>query len=124
VFPKRPDGTQTRAAQVSALLDAVTRTRPEMNAFFGCLYYAALRPEEAVALRLADCHLPGSGWGMLRLAAATPRTAAAWTSSGTSHEQRGLKHRPDGAIRMVPRRNLLIPPANVCGVRASRTSRR
>ena len=42
---------------------------------------------------------------MLRLAAATTRTAAAWTSSGTSHEQRGLKHRPDGAIRMVP-----VPP--------------
>jgi integrase len=95
-------------AQVSALLDAVARTRPELTAFFGCLYYAALRPEEAVALRLADCHLPGSGWGMLRLAAATPRTAAAWTNSGTSHEQRGLKHRPDGAIRMVP-----VPPALV-----------
>jgi hypothetical protein len=89
-------------AQVSALLDAIARTRPEITAFFGCLYYAALRPEEAVALRLADCHLPGSGWGMLRLTAATPRTAAAWTSSGTSHEQRGLKHRPDGAIRMGP----------------------
>ena len=92
-------------AQVSALLNAVARTRPEMTAFFGCLYYAALRPEEAVALRLADCDLPGSGWGMLRLAAGTPRTAAAWTGSGTSHEQRGLKHRPDGAIRMVP-----VPP--------------
>jgi integrase len=87
-------------AQVSALLDAVARTRPEMTAFFGCLYYAALRPEEAVALRIADCHLPGPGWGMLRLAAATRRTAAAWTSSGTSHEQRGLKHRPDWTIRM------------------------
>jgi integrase len=89
-------------AQVSTLLDAVARTRPEMTAFFGCLYYAALRPEEAVALRIADCNLPSSGWGMIRLAAATPRTAAAWTNSGTSHEQRGLKHRPDGAIRMVP----------------------
>ena len=92
-------------AEVSALLDMVARIKPEMTAFFGCLYYAALRPEEAVALRFADCDLPGSGWGMLRLAAAVPRTAAAWTGSGTSHEQRGLKHRPDGAIRMVP-----VPP--------------
>ena len=99
--------------QVSALLDAVARTRPELTAFFGCLYYAALRPEEAVALRYADCHLPGSGWGMLRLAAATPRTAAAWTSNGTSHEQRGLKHRPDGAIRMVP-----APPVLAAMLRA------
>jgi integrase len=104
-------------AQVSALLDAVTRSRPEMTAFFGCLYYAALRPEEAVALRLADCYLPGSGWGMLRLAAATPRTASAWTNSGTSHEQRGLKHRPDGAIRMVP-----VPPALAAVLRAHVTA--
>ena len=88
-------------AQVGALLDVIARTQPELTAFFGCLYYAALRPEEAVALRLADCDLPSSGWGVLRLAAATPRTAAAWTSSGTSHEQRGLKHRPDGTIRMA-----------------------
>ena len=42
---------------------------------------------------------------MLTLAAAAPRSAAAWTSDGTSHEQRGLKHRPDGAVRPVP-----IPP--------------
>jgi integrase len=63
-------------AQVSALLDAVARTQPEKTAFFGCLYYTALRPEEAVALRFADCRLPGSGWGMLRPAAATPRTAS------------------------------------------------
>jgi integrase len=95
--------------QVSALLDAVSRTRPELTAFFGCLYYAALRPEEAVALRLADCDLPTFGWGMLRLASATPRTAAAWTS----YEQRGLKHRPDGAIRMVP-----VPPVLVGLLRA------
>ena len=49
--------------QVSAMLDAVSRTRPELTAFFGCLYYAALRPEEAVALRTSDCHLPTSGVG-------------------------------------------------------------
>ena len=99
--------------QVSALLEAVARTRPELTAFFGCLYYAALRPEEAVALRFPDCHLPGSGWGMLRLAAATPRTAAAWTGTGASHERRGFKHRPDGAIRMVP-----VPPVLVAMLRA------
>jgi integrase len=99
-------------AQVSALLDAVARIKPEMTAFFGCLYYAALRPEEAVALCYADCHLPGSGWGMLRLGAATPRTAA-WTGSGTSHERRSLKHRPDGTIRMVP-----APPVLTAMLRA------
>ena len=99
--------------QVAALLDAVAQTRPELTAFFGCLYYAALRPEEAVALRTSDCHLPGSGWGMLRLSAASPRSAAAWTSDGTSYEQRGLKHQPEGTIRMVP-----APPVLVAMLRA------
>ena len=92
-------------AQAEALLAAVARIRPDLTAFFGCLYYAALRPEEAIALRSCDCHLPGRGWGMLTLTAASPRTATAWTGDGSSHEQRGLKHRPDGAVRMVP-----VPP--------------
>ena len=89
-------------AQAEALLAAVVRIRPALAAFFGCLYYGALRPEEAIALRLADCHLPRRGWGILTLTQAAPRTAAAWTGNGTSHEQRGLKHRPAGAARTVP----------------------
>jgi integrase len=40
-----------------------------LEAFYGCLYYAALRPSEAVALREADCHLPSRGWGRIDLAA-------------------------------------------------------
>ena len=95
-------------AQAEALLAAVARIRPSLAAFFGCLYYGALRPEEAVALRLGDCYLPSHGWGTLTLAAAAPRSAAAWTSGGTSHEQRGLKHRAEGAVRPVP-----IPPVLV-----------
>ena len=101
-------------AQVEALLAAVARIRPELTAFFGCLYYAALRPEEAVALRLADCHpAPATAGACSPSPRACPRTAAAWTSNGTSHEQRGLKHRPDGAVRIVP-----IPPVLVAMLRA------
>ena len=100
-------------AQAQALLGAVARIRPELAAFFGCLYYAALRPEEAIALRSCDCRLPGHGWGMLTLTATCPRTAAAWTGDGSSHEQRGLKHRPDGAVRMVP-----VPPVLAAMLRA------
>ncbi len=99
-------------AQARALLTAVGGLRPDLAAFFGCLYYAALRPEEAVALRHRDCQLPGTGWGLLTLTTAAPRTATAWTSDGTSHEQRGLKHRPDGTIRTVP-----IPPVLVSMLR-------
>ena len=36
------------------------------------------------------------------------RAGSAWTSTGKSHEPAGLKHRPDGAIRVVP-----IPPVLV-----------
>ena len=92
-------------AQVRAILAQVARIRPELAAFFGCLYYAALRPEEAVALRCADLVLPARGRGTIILTAACPRTGTAWTSTGTPFEPRGLKHRPDGTIRIVP-----IPP--------------
>ena len=83
----------------------MARLRPELTAFFGCLYYAALRPEEAVALHRADLVLPPHGRGKLILTSACPRTGSAWTSTGTPHEPRSLKHRPDGAVRIVP-----VPP--------------
>ncbi len=95
-------------AQVRAILAQIARIRPVLAAFFGCLYYAALRPEEAVAIRCADLVLPGRGRGTIILSAAYPRTGTAWTSTGTPFEPRGLKHRPDGAIRVVP-----IPPVLV-----------
>ena len=97
--------TVASPAQVRAILAQVDRIRPELAAFFGCLYYAALRPEEAVALRRDDLILADHGRGKIILTAACPRTSTAWTSTGTPHELRGLKHRPDGTIRVVP-----IPP--------------
>ncbi len=100
--------TVASPAQVRAILGQVSRIRPELAAFFGCLYYAALRPEEAVALRREDLILPAHGRGTIILAAACPRSGTAWTSTGGPHEARGLKHRPDGTIRAVP-----IPPVLV-----------
>ena len=97
--------TVASPAQVHAILTEVSKIRPELSAFFACLYYAALRPEEAVALRRSDLVLPSYGWGNLILAHACPRTGSAWTSNGRPHELRGLKHRPNGTIRAVP-----IPP--------------
>lgn len=72
------------------------------------LYYAALRPEEAVALRQEDLILPAHHHGKIIVTTACPRTGTAWTSTGTPHEPRGLKHRPLSAIRVVP-----IPPVLV-----------
>jgi integrase len=89
--------TVASAAQVQMILDQVTRIRPDLAAFFGCLYYAALRRDDLI--------LAARGRGTIILSAACPRTGTAWTSTGTPHEPRGLKHRADGAIRVVP-----IPP--------------
>jgi integrase len=49
-------------AQIQAILAQVVFVRPDLVAFFGCLYYAALRPEEAVALRRSDLILPPCTW--------------------------------------------------------------
>ena len=100
--------TVASPAQVRAILGQVSCIRPELAAFFGCLYYAALRPEEAVAVRRKDLILPAQGRGTIILATACPRSGTAWTSTGGPHEARGLKHRPDGTVRVIP-----IPPVLV-----------
>lgn len=43
-----------------------------LRAFFGCLYYAALRSAEALVLRLSDCTVPDRGWGFIDLAETRP----------------------------------------------------
>jgi integrase len=53
--------TVASPAQVRAILAQVMRARPELAVFFGCLYRAAPRPEEAVALRQKDLILPAHG---------------------------------------------------------------
>ena len=98
-------------AQAQALLKAVRAQGPRgehMEAFFGCLYYAALRPAEAVALREADCVLPARGWGRIDLASSAPRAGTEWTDDGASREERGLKHRAATETRSIP-----IPPVLV-----------
>ena len=74
-----------------------------MVAFFGCLYYAALRPEEAVDLRRDNlASLPVHGWGELILTNSEPRSGTWWTDSGSARQRRELKHRPRGETRPVP----------------------
>jgi integrase len=103
-------------AQARLLLKAVRGQGPRgehMEAFFGCLYYAALRPAEAVALRESDCVLPARGWGRIDLASSEPRAGTEWTNDGASREERGLKHRAVNETRSIP-----IPPALVRILRA------
>ena len=72
-------------------------------AFYAVMYYAMLRPEEAVDLRKVDCFLPADGgWGRLIVSGATPAPGRLWTDSGSTHESRGLKHRSNKATRSIP----------------------
>ncbi|MGH2395255.1 MAG: tyrosine-type recombinase/integrase, partial [Candidatus Limnocylindria bacterium] len=91
--------------QVRSLLSAV-RDQPRrgeyLMAFFGCLYYAGMRPAEVVALRAGDCELPASGWGRLQLARSEPWAGQEWTDNGEARDHRALKRRASNAIRIVP----------------------
>lgn len=98
--------TVVNSDQARRLLTAVGRQHERgerMVAFFGCLYYAALRPEEAVDLRRDNlAALPDQGWGELILTNSEPRSGTWWTDSGSARQRRELKHRPRGETRPVP----------------------
>jgi integrase len=111
-----PNPIQTRS-----LLNAVgnqRRSGPRLKAFFGCLYYAALRPEEAVALAKSNLALPTAewdeksqewmfakgqdGWGELQFETAEPHAGKEWTDSGNNRDHRQLKQRARGESRIAP----------------------
>lgn len=92
--------------QARALLAAVRSQGPRgerLIAFFGCMYYSALRPAEASELREGDLLLPpdGVGWGELRLHRSSPATARSWADAG-EQAPRQLKHRALKDVRPVP----------------------
>jgi len=106
-------------AQARRLLTAVREqspSGPRLAAFFAVIYYAGLRPEEAVNLRKDNIILPplvrkndtggweepADNWGELRFCSAAPEAGAEWTNDGARREQRHLKSRPVGEWRRVP----------------------
>lgn len=106
VIDPRAVGTPDQVEEMLTAVWQVGREQgPRYVAFFGCLYYAMMRPEEVVSLKKNQCELPESGWGRLILTSAAPATGRHWTDDGKSHEFRGLKHRGRKATRAVP-----IPP--------------
>jgi integrase len=107
--------------QARALLEAVRAQHPSgprLIAFFAVMYYAGLRPEEAVNLSTDNIILPprtldaerqhgenpseDQDWGELHLRTATPDAGSEWTDDGSPREHRQLKHRAEGDIRIVP----------------------
>jgi integrase len=108
--------TVVNPAQARMLLQAVAKVGRKrgarLKAMFACMYYAALRPEEAADLRLRNCTLPKEGWGLIVLEKARPQGTKRWTNSGETHESRSLKHRADRETREIP-----IPPVLVTMLR-------
>jgi integrase len=103
-------------AQARKLLAAVrglSDRGAHLEAFYACLYYAALRPSEAVMVRETDLYLPAQGWGRSVLATSASRAGRSWTDHGTARQERGLKHRAAHETRTVP-----IPPELVKLLRA------
>jgi integrase len=107
--------------QARALLDAVRAQQPSgprLVAFFAVMYYAGLRPEEAINLSAGNIILPSrtwdaerqrwqdpsedGDWGELHLRTATPDAGSEWTDDGSPRERRQLKHRAEGDARIVP----------------------
>jgi hypothetical protein len=71
--------------QVRSLLMAVRQQGlmgEHLVPFFGCLYFAGMRPGEAIALRGNNCMLPRRGWGRLNLAESEPRAGGIGRMTG------------------------------------------
>ena len=79
-------------------------------AFYGCMFYAMMRPSEVIALTRDGCHLPAEGWGRLIFADTSPAAGKDFTDDGRVHESRGLKGRPRQATARRATRNVPIPP--------------
>ena len=98
------------------------RQGPRFVAFYGCMFYAMMRPSEVAALTREGCHLPETGWGHLIFADASPAAGRAYTDDGQVHEHRGLKGRTKGRPRRRrarrPVRKVPIPPELVELLRA------
>lgn len=92
-----------QARRFFAAVEAHSVRGQRMKAFFGCLYYAALRPEEASDLRRENLvTVPEQGWGEMILTHSVPRAGSHWTDNGKPRQRRALKHRADGDTRPVP----------------------
>ena len=90
-----------QAQQLLAAVRKQSRGGP-LVAYYAVMYYAALRPGEAVELRKDALALPSSGWGELYLTTSAPSAGRSWSETGTRREARQLKHSGVEEVRVVP----------------------
>jgi integrase len=106
----------TQARRLFGAVREQAPSGPRLVAFFAVIYYAGLRPEEAVNLRRENATLPPlvlnkatgcldepiDNWGELRFCSAATEIGAEWTDDNARREHRQLKSRAIGEWRRVP----------------------
>jgi integrase len=110
VDPRSVGGPDLVADMLAAASYIGRRQGPRFVAFYGCMFYAMMRPSEVIALTKDSCHLPTEGWGRLIFAGTSPAAGKDFTDDGRVHEDRGLKGRPRQASARRATRNVPIPP--------------
>jgi integrase len=104
--------------QARRFLDAAAEIEPNgkrLKAFFGCMIYAAMRPEETADLRdtnRADWPQDDNEWGEFLLTNSQPRSGSSWTDDGTVRQRAPLKHRAQDDTRPVPAHPALVKLIN------------
>ena len=117
VDPRAVGGPELVADMLTAASYVGSSQGPRFVAFYGCMFYAMMRPSEVTALVKASCYLPVEGWGRLIFADASPAAGRDFTDDGQVHEARGLKGRPRQAAARRATRNVPIPPELVALLR-------
>lgn len=123
VDPRSVGSPELIAGMLTTATYVGRRQGPRFAAFYGCMFYAMMRPAEVTALTRDGCHLPETGWGRLIFADSSPTAGREFTDDGRTHEDRGLKGRDRhiGRSRQArtrrPTRNVPIPPELVALLR-------
>lgn len=99
---RRSVANPTQARRLLAAVRDHSDYGRHLLAFFALLYFAALRPGEALDVHADDLTLPRKGWGEVWLARSNPQPGRAWTDDGAAGTSKALKHRERGEGRPVP----------------------
>jgi Phage integrase family len=118
VDPRSVGGPEQIADMLTVTSYVGSRQGPRFVAFYGCMFYAMMRPSEVASLVRDGCHLPLDGWGRLIFADASPAAGKDFTDDGRVHEARGLKGRARQSAARRATRNVPIPPELVGMLRA------
>jgi hypothetical protein len=102
--PRAVGSPELVAAMLTAYGTIGRRQGPRFTAFYGCMFYALMRPSEVAALTRTACHLPGQGWGHLTFADSSPAAGKAYTDDGAVHEHRQKVRAASSPPNSSPRR--------------------